>query len=230
MRTFLKIIIGLCLTFGGLAEVGAYQDPEPVKLAVEDFLRSQTAGLPGKVSYSVGALDPANQLAPCGALTVAMAGGAKPWGRTTVVVRCQSSASWNIFLPVTIHVLTNYLVAAAPIAQGQTIKAIDIGHKEGDLADLPSSVLTEEKQAVGRTTITPIGAGKPLRAELLKQAYSVLQNQSVKVVSEGSGFSVSNEGRALNNGVEGQVIQVRLQSGQIVSGIARAGGIVAVNF
>jgi flagella basal body P-ring formation protein FlgA len=58
----------------------------------------------------------------------------------------------------------------------------------------------------------------------------VLQNQAVKVVSKGPGFQVANDGRALNNGVEGQVVQVRLGNGQIVSGIARNGGVVEVTY
>ena len=46
----------------------------------------------------------------------------------------------------------------------------------------------------------------------------------------GAGFQVASEGRALNQGSEGEVIQVRLTSGQVVSGIARASGVVEVGF
>jgi flagella basal body P-ring formation protein FlgA len=76
----------------------------------------------------------------------------------------------------------------------------------------------------------PVGVGRPLRGDLLRLPMVVQQNQSVKVVSQGPGFQVTNEGRALNNGVEGQVVQVRLSNGQVVSGVARAGGVVAINF
>jgi flagella basal body P-ring formation protein FlgA len=156
--------------------------------------------------------------------------GAKPWGRTNVAVRCQLEQSWSIFLPVHIRVVTDYLVAARPLAQGQTVTAGDLARREGDLSDLPTGVLTDERQAVGRTASMSIAAGRPLRADLLRQPVVVQQNQSVKVVSQGAGFQVANEGRALNNGVEGQIVQVRLNSGQIVSGVARPGGIVAINF
>jgi flagella basal body P-ring formation protein FlgA len=159
-----------------------------------------------------------------------MPAGAKPWGRTNVAVRCQVEQSWSIFLPVHIRVVTDYLVTALPLTQGQTVTAGDLARREGDLSDLPAGVLTDERQAIGRTVSMSLGAGRPLRADLLRQPIVVQQNQSVKVVSQGPGFQVANEGRALNNGTEGQVVQVRLHSGQIVSGVARAGGIVAINF
>jgi flagella basal body P-ring formation protein FlgA len=50
----------------------------------------------------------------------------------------------------------------------------------------------------------------------------------VRITAKGPGFSVSSEGKALNNATEGQVVQVRTSSGQTVSGIARPSGIVEI--
>jgi flagella basal body P-ring formation protein FlgA len=58
----------------------------------------------------------------------------------------------------------------------------------------------------------------------------VQQGQSVRVVSSGPGFRVSTEARALNNASEGQIAQARTASGQVVSGIAKAGGVVEVGY
>jgi flagella basal body P-ring formation protein FlgA len=57
-----------------------------------------------------------------------------------------------------------------------------------------------------------------------------VQGQTVRLVSQGSGFRVSADGKALANAAVGQLAQVRTASGQTVSGIARADGIVEVNF
>lgn len=56
----------------------------------------------------------------------------------------------------------------------------------------------------------------------------VQQGQTVKIMSRGSGFSVTSEGRAMNNAAEGQIAQARLANGQTVSGIARPGGIIEI--
>lgn len=207
-----------------------HQDPRPVKEAVEAFLQAQTVGLPGRVSHTVGSLDAHNRLAPCSGFEVSLPAGARTWGRTNVTVRCVAEANWSIFLPVHIRVIADYLITAMPLAQGQTITAADLARREGDLSDLPAGILTDERQAVGRTAALPIAAGRPLRADMLRQPVVVQQNQTVKVVSRGAGFQVANEGRALTSGTEGQIIQVRLPSGQVVSGAARAGGIVEIGF
>jgi flagella basal body P-ring formation protein FlgA len=58
----------------------------------------------------------------------------------------------------------------------------------------------------------------------------IRQGQSVKVISRGNGFEVTNEGRAMSNAAEGQLAQVRMAGGQVVSGIARPGGAIEINF
>jgi flagella basal body P-ring formation protein FlgA len=209
---------------------GAHQDSAPVRKAVEDFLRIQTRGLPGDVSFTVGGLDAANQLAPCSAFEVSLPPGARAWGHVNVTVRCQAERGWSVFLPVQVRVVAEHLVAALPVAQGQTITGADLGRQRGDLAELPAGILTNPQQAIGRTAKLAIVAGRPLRADMLQQPLAVQQNQTVRVLSTGQGFQVSNEGKALNNGVDGQIVQVRLASGQIVSGVARAGGVVEINF
>nr|WP_291983235.1 flagellar basal body P-ring formation chaperone FlgA [Candidatus Accumulibacter sp. ACC005] len=65
---------------------------------------------------------------------------------------------------------------------------------------------------------------------MLTAPWAVQQGQSVKLQSTGAGFSVSNEGKALNNASDGQIAQVRTASGQVVSGVARPGGVVEVTY
>lgn len=226
----MRFLLCLVLALSWVAPVAARQDPAPVRKAVEEYLRVQTKGLPGQVSFTVGAIDPNNGLAPCSALEVAQAPGTRAWGRTTVAVRCAQEVGWSMFVPVQIRVVADYLVTGRPLAVGQVLGEADLGRQSGDLADLPAGILTDPQQAVGRTAAMSVPAGKPLRADMLRQALVVLQGQSVKVVSRGPGFQVANEGRAINSAADGQVAQVRLGSGQVVSGIARAGGVVEIGF
>jgi flagella basal body P-ring formation protein FlgA len=208
----------------------AYQDPAAVRKAVDDYLRVQTKGLPGQVSYSITGLDPGNNLAPCTALEVGEAPGSRAWGRTAVRVRCLQEGGWTVFVQVHIKVVANYIVAAKPLAQGQFVTDADIAVQRGDLSEQPAGTITDRAEAVGRTVSMPVMAGRPLRSDMLRVATVVQQGQSVKVVSKGLGFQVANEGRALNNATEGQVVQVRLANGQIVSGIARQGGQVEIAY
>jgi flagella basal body P-ring formation protein FlgA len=209
----------------------ARQDPAPVKRAVEDFLRVQTRGLPGEVGVSVTGIDPDNQLVQCPApLEVSLPPGARAWGRTSVAVRCPADNGWQLFVQVRVRVIATYLTTARPIGQGQVLTNDDLGQQSGDLSDLPAGILTDPSQAVGRSASLSIPAGRPLRGDMLRQPMVVQQNQTVKVVSKGKGFQVASEGRALNNAVPGQVVQVRLPNGQVISGIARPGGVVEVSY
>jgi flagella basal body P-ring formation protein FlgA len=128
-----------------------------------------------------------------------------------------------------VGVETRYLVAARRLAAGQIIGENDLAARNGDLGALPMNVLMDAEQALGKTVKIGIGAGQPLRSDQLIAPWAVQQGQTVKTVSRGAGFSVSNEGKALNNAQEGQVVHVRTPSGQTVSGIARAGGIVEIS-
>ena len=72
--------------------------------------------------------------------------------------------------------------------------AADVLAQSGDLGALPASVLTDPTQAIGKTVRNGIAAGQPLRSDLLTAAWAVQQGQSVKLLSTGAGFTISNEG------------------------------------
>ena len=230
MQATLRFLFLVLLCLSNLGASLAQQDPAPVRKAVENWLKIQMQGLPGQVSHEISDLDRANQLVPCKTFEVTRTAGARTWGRTNVLVRCLEDAGWRIFIPVNIRVQSDYLLSARPIPRGQLLSEADLVIQTGDLSELPANILTDPAAAVGKAAGSSIPAGRPLRADMLIAPTVVLQGQTVKVVSRGPGFSVTNEGRALNKGLEGQVIQVRLGTGQVVSGIARAGGIVEVSF
>lgn len=224
----LRLLCLLCLSLPLHAFARGTQTP--LYKAVEDYLRMQTQGLPGKVSYRITPLDARSQLSPCDAFEPFMPSGGAPWGRTTIGVRCLAPSAWTIYMQVHVSIHAKYLVAARPLTAGQIIGANDFVSRTGDLGLLPATILMDAEQAVGKTVRIGIAAGQPLRGDQLIAPWAVQQGQNVKTISRGTGFSVSSEGKALNNAVEGQVVQVRTPSGQTVSGIARAGGIVEVNY
>ncbi|TAJ22118.1 MAG: flagellar basal body P-ring formation protein FlgA [Rugosibacter sp.] len=202
----------------------------PIQLAIAEFLDVQNKGLPGQASYSIGAINTSGLPDDCRNLNVTMDANARPWGKTHVNVRCTEGSTWSLYVPVDIHVLVNYVVSARPLTAGQIISTTDIRQSQGDLADLPQGILTDLAQAIGQLSRISLPADRPLRADMLRQPLVVKQGQNVKVVSEGASFQVSSDGRALNNAAAGQVVQVRLASGQVLSGIAQKDGTVAIAY
>jgi flagella basal body P-ring formation protein FlgA len=213
-----------------LASSGGKQDPGLIQASVTHFLRMQTAGLPGQVEIIPGAIDARASLPACAALEPSLPPGSRAWGNTTVVVQCTVPYPWTIYVRATVKVVADYVVSARPLTQGQLLRAEDFTVRKGDLTQLPPGIVTDLNQAIGMTMSGSIPFGSPLRQDMLRAQIAVKQNQPVKLVSSGRGFSISAEGRALGNALEGQWVQVKNHSGSIVSGIARAGAIVEVGY
>lgn len=227
MRFLLGFLAVVALMSSGHPPLAA--DSAAIRRAVDDFLRLQIKGLPGKATYSIGIIDAERLASACQGFDVSMRNGANPWGKTQVEVGCRGG-TWTIWVPVQIHVMAEYLVLARPITAGQRLIDADVRNQLGELSYLPNGVLMDKEQVIGRTAIASLPAGRPLRADMLRQPTVVQQGQSVKIVGTGNGFQVTNEGRALTNAVVGQVTQVRLNSGQILSGVVRADGTVEIRF
>lgn len=208
----------------------ATQPPEPVRQAARQLLARQTAGLPGKVSIEVGDFDPRNQLPACATLDATLPPGTRAWGLVNVAVRCVSPVEWTAYVPARVSVLADYLVARRPIRSGQVVAPDDLDRSSGDLAAQADNTLTDATQAVGHRARYSITAGSVLRMDMLVVPPTVKQGQNVKVIGAGEGFTVANEGRALNAAAPGEVVRVRMSNGQVVSGTARADGNVEIRF
>ena len=177
----------------------------------------------------MGKLD-ASRLPPCTAHEAFSPPGTRMIGKTHVGVRCLGPNIWSVLVPVQIAVTGNYVTTTRPLAAGQLVQPGDLATMSGDLSQLPTGIVTDPTTAVGKTLRNSLGAGQPLRSDQLLATLVIRQGQSVRVISQGAGFAVSSEGKAINNAAEGQVAQVRMPSGQTLSGIAKADGSVEVSF
>lgn len=227
MKRLQILLLSLCLT---TVWPPANASTDPVIDTAERYARLQTQGLPGKVSITVGHLDVRTQLPPCTAHEAYTPAGARLWGKTNIGVRCLGPNIWSVLVPVQITVTSQYVTTARPLSAGQLIQLGDVATLSGDLATQPSGVVTDPAAAVGKTLKNSLAAGQPLRADQLLAPLVIRQGQTVRLISKGPGFSVSGEGKAINNAAEGQVAQIRMPSGQVVSGVAKADGTAEIAY
>ena len=205
------------------------QNLQDIRETVKQFLIKESTGLPGTVSVEVGAIDTRLTLANCAAMETYLPNGARLWGRVSVGVRCVEPVHWSIYVPSTVRVTGQYYVSARPIMQGQTLTEFDINALQGDLTGMSSGVVTDASQAVGHTSTMSLSTGIALRQDSLRLQQVVMQGQTIRLVSHGDGFKVSTDGQALNSASSGQMVKVKISSGQVLSGTAKLGGIVEVN-
>jgi flagella basal body P-ring formation protein FlgA len=121
-------------------------------------------------------------------------------------------------------------VATRPLSAGQTVSQADVTTQSSDLSQLPAGVITDPAQVIGKTVILSASTGQAFRHDMLRAPQVIQQGQTVKLMAKGNGFQVTSEGKALGNATLGQMVSVRNQSGQVISGIAKQNGVVEVNF
>lgn len=195
----------------------------------ERHARQQLQGQPGKISIAISPLD-VSRLPPCSAYEAFTPGGARLIGKTQIGVRCLGPSSFTVMLAAQIAVTGNYVTTSRALRAGQVIEAGDLILASGDIGNLPSGFIPDIPDAVGKTLRNSLAAGQILRSEQLSAPLVIRQGQNVKVITVGSGFAVSAEGKALGNAAVGQLVQVRMASGQTVSGTARADSSVEIPF
>jgi len=230
MKNFFLLLLSLAaISFENSASADttrAQQDHAQIKNAAALFVRQQTAALPGKVSYQIDEIDRRIALPACTKLEAFLPSGSQLIGKTSIGVRCNETNGWSIFIPAQIRVSLNLLVSARQLSMGYTLQEQDLATQTIETSK--ATGFTDPKQVVGKVLRYGITAGQILREDMLRQPYSVTQGQIVQLAAQGNGFSIRSEGVALNNAGEGQTVQVRVGAGRVISGIARAAGLVEI--
>ena len=205
---------------------GGQQSHADIIAAVTAFVRAQTHSLPGQVAIKADEIDRRVVLSACPTLETFLPMGSRLLGNGMVGVRCPAQKGWTLFVPVHVTVSVDMLITNKAIPQGHMLTAEDLSSQHGELAQL--DVLTDPTQAIGKILKNGLGAGQVLKQDMLRAPYVVTQGQTVQLQVAGAGFSIRSEGHALGNAAEGQAVQVKTGSGQVLSGTARADGIVEI--
>jgi len=204
----------------------AFQDHAQIQKIVTVFVQQQTSTLPGRATYRVEKIDQRTALPECSRLEAFLPTGSQLIGNTSVGVRCMEKNGWSIFVQVQIRLNLNLLVSARQLSQGHTLNEEDLASQTTEISR--AGGFTDPNQVLGKVLRYSITAGQILREDMLRPPYWVVQGQAVQLIVEGSGFSIRNEGIALNNASEGQTVQIRINSGRVISGITTASGVVKI--
>lgn len=177
----------------------------------------------------MGALDSRLRLAPCQHIEPYLPSGARLWGRSRIGLRClQGRVHWNVFVPVTIKAWGPAWVLRRAVPGGTVLTQEDAAQAEMDWAEHASSVLATPESWIGQQAAFALHPGQTLRANMVRALPDFERGAQVRVRSMGAGFHVVVSGKALEDGVIGQAVRVKLGSGKVITGTAREGQIVEV--
>lgn len=230
MKNLVRVILLLAAACPAWAD-NQWQELDAIRTGAIEFARQQTIEQPGTVTIAASDIDPRLRLPACyGSLEYFVPAGSRLWGSSSVGARCQSPSPWTVYVPLNVKVVTEVVFAARPLSIGQKLSEADILIRKDDITQFAYGALSDPRLALGKTVSASVPAGYPIRSDMLRAPFIILQGQSVRIVAQGRGFQVNSEGKAQTNAAEGQLVGVRLNSGKVIKGTAREGGVVEVAF
>jgi flagella basal body P-ring formation protein FlgA len=138
-------------------------------------------------------------------------------------VSAQTSVSGRLLELIEVPVLT------ARVLPGEVIQAEDVEWARSRLDRVSGSVVLDPSQIVGKTPRRPLRAGEPIRNNDLETALTIRKGSLVTMVLQSPQMVLTVSGRALEDGAEGQLIQVaNAKSDRIVHAVVQDANTVTV--
>lgn len=187
---------------------------------LDQALAAQDFQLPLRMEVQLGQLDPRLRLAACQQAEPYLPPGTRLWGRTRVGIRCvQGAGRWNVFLPVTVKAFGPAWVIKREVRPGEALTASHAMAVEVDWSEQQSPIIANQADWVGKTPTRLLRTGQALRQDMVKAAQVFQAGAQVRVVASGNGFEIASRGQAISAGVVGQTARVRMDNGQVLSGV-----------
>lgn len=208
MRIFIFLLSVSATVAVNAATTTASQITSAANLFLEDFAAEQSAqGF--AVDYSPGRLDARLSLELCeSAPAVSFSGD--PWKTTqpSLLVVCDGSRPWRMFLPVSVEISGEGLVAARPLARGERITENALKRESVALNASRRSPVRSKDQLLGMEMRRGVNAGTVFTADLLSAPEVVARGDHVVITAQTNGFSVRSRGKALGSGGIGEQVTV----------------------
>jgi flagella basal body P-ring formation protein FlgA len=116
------------------------------------------------------------------------------------------------------------------IERGAVLKDTDVLLQRRPRAEIGRDAITDRAQAVGFAARTALRPGKPLRSADLTKPDLVQRNETVTLVYQVPGITLTVRGKAAEGGTEGDVISVlNTQSKRTVQGVIVGPGRVVIS-
>lgn len=206
------------------------QDIRKIKKAVKAFILKQPQQYT-EIKVNVDGLDNRLKLHACNhKVQVFFPYESKVSDRTTVGVRCRQPKPWTIFVSAHVSTYAIALIASRPLAANKAIEPADFIAERRLIRMSHLGFFTDPKDIIGKRPKRPINAGVLLRPNSLKAEQLIRRGDRVSIQTGTSNLEVQMTGIAMNNGTQGERIDVRnLLTKRIIQGEVIRKGVVTVN-
>ena len=223
----LTALLMLAALLAGPLAADPVDTPETLLLdSVHDFLYQQARPLGEEVHVAIQ--PPAAQLPPCLSPQPFLPPNSQPpWGRVTVGVRCDDDQGAR-YLSAQVTVIGEYLTLGRDLAPGAIVDAGMLTPTRGDLSRLPATAILDPAEAIGQVARHRLAAGNPLLRHNLHQPTLIKRGEKVTISSQGPGFRVAREGKAMEPGALGDKVRVRLGPNASLTAVVTGQGQLSV--
>lgn len=220
----------LLVAFTTSAGAGSPQNMQVVYQEAERWLQQQAVETwPGVTAEArSGTVDDRMRLPACRELQFSLPAGSRLGSSGSLAVRCQAGARWSLYITYRMRLSGPAWVARHALPARSLLHMADLEARTIEYEFAPSAYLQDGPLPGGTYVTRPVDAGRPLLSSWLARHPVVMAGQRVRLVAQGQGFSVSQEGQALNAALAGATVKVKTGSGRIVHGTAQDDGSVRV--
>lgn len=211
-----SILFALCLAPANAsagADGGTLQSHDSIREAARQHILEQSEEYPAPPQVQAGRLDNRLRLAACRQpLDTFSPPGKRLMGKVTVGVRCQGEKPWTLYVPVTVAVMSQVVVAKSELTRGATVTRDDVKLEKRDIARLHRGYLRTLEDAIGKTVRYSVRPDQVVTPSRLDSPLAVKRNGRVIILAANDTVQVRMAGTALENGSIGERIRVKNRS------------------
>lgn len=206
------------------------QSHESIRAAAEQHVLNDLDDDNLEISVSAGNIDSRLRLSACDeALDTFAPYGRRNSSRVTVGVRCNADDGWMLYVPVTLSLMKEIVVADRELPRDTILTAADLKTEKRDVARLHRGYLEHPRQAIGKKLKRRARADTVLTPGQLTIQYAVKKGSQVVILAQIGSLQVRMNGKALSNGAVGERIKVennsssrRIEATVVASGVVKA--------
>jgi flagella basal body P-ring formation protein FlgA len=230
LMSLFRFLVFLVFTPWAAGAAEPLQDTQNLRQLGNAWLQQQAAlAWPGvRARAQTGMVDERMRLVACRDLQFSLPAGARLGNIGSVNAQCTAPLKWSLYLSFQMHLSGPALVARRDLAARSILGASDLEVRNIDYEQPPAAYLNDPHLVVGARANRRIVAGQAVLADALSRPPAITAGQRVRIVVRGAGFSVDQDGNALNTAAAGEAVRVKIRSGRIVQGLAQDDGSVLV--
>ncbi len=224
------LVLTSALALTGQSQASELHPLEDIRTAATDYATKKMITHNQNSTIETGRLDPRLRLNKCQQpLTVTPLSQRSNSGNMTVIVKCETSRPWTVYIPIKVKTYISIAVANRPLSRHIPISNADISIEKREISRLNSSYFESTDNLIGRSPKRSLSKGSVISPRDLAIKKVISKGSRISIIAETGGITVRMPGLALSDAGKGDQIQVQnLSSKRKLQATVMAPGVVRV--